>query len=65
MAGAPLVVLPEDGELGPVYGTPDGHDEVASTTAIDGKTWNVPALADGRLFVRNAREMAAFDLRSR
>jgi outer membrane protein assembly factor BamB len=65
LAGDHLVVLTEDGELVLVYATPDGHDEVASTTAIDGKTWNVPALADGRLFVRNAREMAAFDLRSR
>lgn len=65
LAGDHLVVLTEDGELVLVYATPDGHDEVASTTAIDGKTWNVPALADGLLFVRNAREMAAFDLRSR
>jgi len=57
-----LVVLTEDGELVLVYATPDGHDEVARTPAIEGKTWNVPALADGRLLVRNAREMAAFDL---
>ena len=64
LAGDHLVVLTEDGELVLVYATPDGHDEVASTTAIEGKTWNVPALADGRLFVRNAREMAAFDLRA-
>ena len=64
LAGDHLVVLTEDGELVLVYATPDGHDEVARSTAIDGKTWNVPALADGRLFVRNAREMAAFDLRA-
>ena len=64
LAGDHLVVLTEDGELVLVHATPDGHDEVASTTAIDGKTWNVPALADGRLLVRNAREMAAFDLRT-
>ena len=63
LAGDHLVVLTEDGELVLVYATPDGHDEVASTAAIDGKTWNVPALDDGRLLVRNAREMAAFDLR--
>ena len=63
LAGDHLVVLTEDGELVLVYATPDGHDEVARTPAIEGKTWNVPALADGRLLVRNAREMAAFDLR--
>ena len=31
--------------------------------AIEGDTWNVPAIADGRLLVRNAAEMACFDLR--
>jgi hypothetical protein len=28
-----------------------------------GKTWNNPALADGKVFVRNHREMACYDLR--
>ena len=45
-----------------VRATPAGHEEVARSAAISGKTWNVPALAEGRLLVRNAREMAAFDL---
>ena len=62
LAGDHLVVLTEDGELVLVYATPDGHDEVARSAALDGKSWNVPALAEGRLLVRNAREMAAFDL---
>ncbi len=57
-----LVVLTERGDLVLVRATPERHDEVARFRAIDGKTWNVPALAGGRLLVRNAREMAAFDL---
>ena len=56
------MVLTEDGDLVLVYANPYGHDEVARTTAIDGKTWNVPALENGQLLVRNAREMAAFNL---
>ena len=63
LAGDHLVVLTERGELALVRATPDTHDEVARFSAIDGKTWNVPAIADGLLLVRNAREMAGFDLR--
>ena len=63
LAGDHLVVLTEDGDLALVRATPERHDERARFEAIDGKTWNVPAMADGRLFVRNAREMAAYDLR--
>ena len=62
LADGHLVVLTERGDVALVRATPDGHDEVARFPAIGGKTWNVPALADGRLYVRNATEMAAFDV---
>ncbi|MDA1092464.1 MAG: PQQ-like beta-propeller repeat protein [Acidobacteria bacterium] len=58
-----LVVLTERGDVVLVRATPERHDEVASFPAIEGKTWNVPTIADGTLFVRNATEMAAFDIR--
>ncbi|MCY4659168.1 MAG: PQQ-like beta-propeller repeat protein [Acidobacteria bacterium] len=61
-AGDHLVVLTEDGDVVLVRATPEGHQEIAGFSAIDGKTWNVPAIAGGRLLVRNTREMAAFDL---
>ncbi|HIE92236.1 MAG TPA: transporter substrate-binding domain-containing protein [Acidobacteria bacterium] len=62
-AAGHLVVLTERGEIALVRATPDGHEEVDRFTAIDGKTWNVPTIADGTLFVRNTTEMAAFDIR--
>ena len=63
LAGDHLVILTESGELILVRATPERHEEVGFSPAIEGKTWNVPALAEGRLLVRNARQMAAFDLR--
>ena len=63
IAGDRLIVLTEDGRVALVRATPEGHEELASFDAIEGKTWNHPVIADGRLIVRNGREMAAFDIR--
>ena len=63
IAGDRLIVITEDGDFVQVRATPDGHDEIARFPALDGKTWNHPILVDGRLLVRNLREMAAFDIR--
>ena len=57
-----LVVLTERGDVALVRATPDGHEELARFAAISGKTWNTPTIADGRLYVRNTTEMAAFDI---
>jgi outer membrane protein assembly factor BamB len=63
LASGHLIVLTESGELVLVRATPDSHQEVVKVPAIEGKTWNHPALSDGYLLVRNGTEMAAFDLR--
>jgi outer membrane protein assembly factor BamB len=64
LTGDKLIVLTEDGDLALVRATPDRHEELARFPVLEGKTWNVPALAGGYLLVRNLAEMAAFDLRS-
>ncbi len=63
LASGHLVVLSEDGDLALVRATPERHVEITRFPVLSGRTWNHPAIADGYLMVRNASEMAAFDLR--
>ena len=65
LASGHLVITTGDGEVVLVRATPDAHQEVARTTAVEGATRNHPALVDGFLLVRNGKQMAAFDLRPR
>lgn len=60
LASGHLVVISEEGELVLLKATPEKQAEVAKFAAIDGKTWNVPAIENGLLFVRNSSEMACF-----
>ena len=60
LASGHLVVLSESGDVALVKATPAGHQEVAQFPAIEGKTWNLPAISDGLLLVRNTTEMACF-----
>ena len=45
-----------------VKARPDQHEELARFQAINGKTWNHPVIAHGRLYVRNAEEIACLVL---
>ena len=57
-----LLVQTEEGELVLVDPSPDAYRELTRFQALDGKTWNPPALAGSLLLVRNDREAAAYEL---
>ncbi|HVG30614.1 MAG TPA: PQQ-binding-like beta-propeller repeat protein [Pyrinomonadaceae bacterium] len=50
------------GEVALVRADPAQYAEVARFQAVSGKTWNVPAIAGGRLLIRNGSEMACYNL---
>ena len=62
LASNHLIVTTDGGEIVLVKADPAGYAEVAKFSALAGKSWNVPALANGRLLVRNGTEMAAYNL---
>jgi outer membrane protein assembly factor BamB len=57
-----LLVISETGEAVLVAARPDHHEELGHFQAIEGKTWNHPAIAHGNLYVRNAEEIACYQL---
>ncbi len=62
LASGRLIISSESGELALVMATAEKYQELARFRAVSGKTWNVPAIAEGRLIVRNTTEMACFDV---
>jgi outer membrane protein assembly factor BamB len=57
-----LLVLSEKGDVAIIEADPARCKELGRFKAIEGKTWNHPVLAHGKLFVRNGEEAACFQL---
>lgn len=57
-----LLVLGEEGDLILVEARSDRHVQLARISALEGKTWNNPALYGDILVVRNSTEAAAYRL---
>lgn len=62
LAGDLLVILSERGELALVEATPTAHRQLGIIPVFNRKTWNLPALADGKVYLRNDEMMACYDL---
>ena len=63
LADGHLIILSERGLLVQARATPEGFEEEGRFQAIDGKSWTAPALAGGKLYIRNLKEMMSLDLR--
>jgi outer membrane protein assembly factor BamB len=59
-----LIILGEGGTLWLAEATPAGYHEKASCRVSEHKCWTVPALAGGRLYVRDESHLLCLDLRA-
>ncbi|MGH7491180.1 MAG: PQQ-binding-like beta-propeller repeat protein [bacterium] len=57
-----LIVLGDKGKLALVEAAPTGYKEKAVAEILDGMCITVPALASGKLYVRNTKELVCLDM---
>ena len=62
VVGDLLLITSEQGEVALVEANPERFQEVARFPALEGITWNTPALSGDLLLVRNHQEAAAYKL---
>jgi outer membrane protein assembly factor BamB len=57
-----LLVISENGEAILLRANPERSEELGRFQAVHGKTWNQPAVVNGRVYARNAEEMTCYDV---
>lgn len=62
IADGHLVVLGDEGTLVLAEATSEGYRERGRKQVFDARTWTVPTLADGRLYVRSQKHIVALDV---
>jgi outer membrane protein assembly factor BamB len=62
LVGSLLLVQLESGQVALVDASPDSFHERARFAALDGRTWNHPAVAGRYLLIRNDRQAACYEL---
>jgi outer membrane protein assembly factor BamB len=63
-ADGKLILLDEDGHLGLVTVSPEGMKVLARVNVLDHLSWTPPTLSGTKLFVRDRKTIAAFELGS-
>lgn len=63
LAEGRLILLTDEGDLVLADATPDGYREISRATILTGPVRAHPALASGRLYARDNKRLACWDLR--
>jgi outer membrane protein assembly factor BamB len=62
LASDTIVALAENGELVAVEANPSSYRETARAKILNGKCWNNPAVAGGRIYARSTQEGVCLDV---
>lgn len=57
-----ILVLSDKGKFGMIEATPKGYKELARAQVLKGKSWTMPTYSNGKVYLRNQKEMACYDL---
>jgi outer membrane protein assembly factor BamB len=60
-----LLVVSETGDAILLRANPERSEEIGHIKALHGRTWNHPAIVDGKLYLRNAEEMVCYSIAPR
>lgn len=62
LADGHLIVMGDRGQLALVEATPEGYREKARAQIFDGKTWTLPTLSGGKLYLRDEHELISLNV---
>ena len=62
-ADGKLIILGEKSQLALAEISPEAYKEISRAELITGKTWTIPTIANGKMYVRNEKEIVCVDLK--
>lgn len=63
LADGHLIILGERGDLAMAKAAPDGYEEKSRMKVFNTKTWTMPTLAGGKLYLRDEKEIVCLQLK--
>jgi outer membrane protein assembly factor BamB len=64
-ADGKLIILGEKSQLALAEISPEAYKEISRAELITGKTWTIPTIANGKMYVRNEKEIVCVDLKEK